>query len=74
MKTQITFIRLDGGEGLALVNGHVSEGTPAKHALADKLGLPQDDDLSDSLDERIDVRLQEGGIDPGSIRVTLIGD
>ena len=37
MKTQITYRKLDGGEGVALVNGSISETPQAKRELANWL-------------------------------------
>ncbi|SEK00180.1 hypothetical protein [Achromobacter sp. NFACC18-2] len=73
MKTQITYRKLDGGEGVALVNGGISELHQAKQDLANWLDLPETD--SSAADhEDVDGRLRRGGIEPGSVRFNHISE
>ncbi|CZZ89180.1 Uncharacterised protein [Bordetella ansorpii] len=67
MKTQISFKQLDGDDGVALVNGNITNPQEAKRILASKLDLPGEQ-------EDIDARLKRGGIDPASIRTTHVSE
>ncbi|MBO9353756.1 hypothetical protein GG851_07095 [Bordetella petrii] len=68
MKTQITFKKLDGGDGVALVSGDNSDPLQAKQALAHSLGLPSGTNAD------IDDRLRRGGIEPASVQFNLISE
>jgi hypothetical protein len=43
MKTQISYRKLDGGDGVALINGSISDLSQAKRELANWLELPATD-------------------------------
>ena len=73
MKTQITYRKLDGGEGVALVNGSISETPQAKRELANWLEQPSQDSR-DGAQEDIDGRLRQGGIAPESIQFNHISE
>jgi len=73
MKTQITFKKLDGGEGVALVSGDNSDPLQAKQALAHSLGLPATDAPADA-QANVDGRLRQAGIDPASVQFNLISE
>jgi hypothetical protein len=73
MKTQISFKKTDGSDGVALLDGDASSTLQAKWELANKLDLP-DIAASAGQDEDIDARLRLGGIDPNSIKVNHISE
>ncbi|WP_447990849.1 hypothetical protein [Achromobacter spanius] len=73
MKTQISYRKLDGGDGVALVNGSISDATQAKRELANWLELPARDD-ADEAQEDLDGRLRLGGIDPNSVQFHHISE
>lgn len=73
MKTQISFKKIDGSDGVALVDGDTSGVLQAKRALAHQLGLPREDDPPGQ-SEDIDARLRNGGIDPQSVKGTHISE
>lgn len=73
MKTQIAFKRNDGSDGVALVNGNVTDPAQAKQALADQLSLPAAERGDNSADT-VDARLRLGGIDPQSVKGTHISE
>lgn len=67
MKTQISYKKLDGRNGVTLVNGEISSNLQAKRELANKLSLPAVDQSDDIRGEDIDGRLRHSGIDPESV-------
>jgi len=72
MKAQITFRKLDGSEGVALVNGDASDTVQAKRELASYLSLPAGESAGPSQD--VDDRLQLAGIDPRSVKAMHISE
>ncbi|MEN4922017.1 hypothetical protein ABE485_25350 [Achromobacter spanius] len=73
MKTQITYRKLDGSEGVALVNGGISDTRQARQELANWLELPAvNDPVADR--EDVDGRLRQGGIEPGSVQFNHISE
>jgi hypothetical protein len=72
MKTQITYRKLDGSDGVALVNGGISDTQQAKQDLANWLDLPAD--AAGANREDIDGRLRRGGIEPGSVEFNHISE
>lgn len=73
MKTQISFKQLDGDDGVALVNGNITDPAEAKRELAAKLSLPPAS-AAQGQHEDIDARLKQGGIDPASVRTQHISE
>lgn len=73
MKTQITYRKLDGSDGVALVNGGISETQQAKQELANWLELP-DAGGSAAGREDVDGRLRRGGIAPESVKFNHISE
>lgn len=67
VKTQITYKKLSGGNGVALVDGEISSTLQAKRELAAKLELPAIDQ-NYGQHEDIDARLRNFGIDPDSVQ------
>ncbi len=66
MKTQISFTKKDGGQGLALVDGGVDDPLEARRELAAALNLPQGKTPGGDVDD-VDSRLRAAGIDPASV-------
>lgn len=73
MKTQISYRKLDGGDGVALVNGGISEMSQAKRELANWLELPEVG-VPDNGQEDLDLRLRQGGIAPESVEFNHISE
>lgn len=73
MKTQISFIKTDGGTGIALVDGAVDDPLEAKRALAAALNLPEDVDNTGDVSE-VEARLRAGGVQPDSITTTPVSE
>lgn len=73
MKTQISFKSTDGSDGVALVDGAISDLTHAKRELAHAKGLPVMD-TKDGQSEDIDARLRNGGVDPNSVEFLHISE
>ncbi|MVW80191.1 hypothetical protein GOQ28_14800 [Bordetella sp. 02P26C-1] len=73
MKTQISYTKLNGDKGMALVNGSISSDLQAKRELAYKLELLIVDEPHGEL-ENIDARLRTFGIDPGSVKYQHISE
>ena len=73
MKTQISYRKLDGADGVALVNGSISDLSQAKRELANWLELPATD-VADEAQEDLDSRLRLGGIEPGSVQFNHISE
>lgn len=67
VKTQISYKKLDGDTGVALVNGEVSTTLQAKRELARTLDAPAVDEAHGE-GEDIDARLRNFGIEPGSVQ------
>lgn len=72
MKTQISYRKLDGSEGVALVNGGISETQQARQELANWLDLPEAKTAGNPDD--VDARLRGGGIDPASVEFNHISE
>ncbi|MCW3156267.1 hypothetical protein N8H69_27305 [Achromobacter spanius] len=73
MKTQISYRKLDGGDGVALVNGGISEMSQAKRELANWLELPEAG-VPDGGQEDVDARLHQGGLAPDSVQFNHISE
>ncbi|WP_442592897.1 hypothetical protein ACSBPU_15530 [Parapusillimonas sp. JC17] len=73
MKTQIQFKKMDGSEGVALIDGPVSSVLQAKRELAAKLDLPRVD-AADGEHEDVDAQLYRGDIEPDSIIFDQLGE
>jgi len=73
MKTQISFRSLAGGQGVALVNGLISNDLQAKNELANFKNLPLGKTNSGQQGD-IDSRLKHGDIDPDSITFMHISE
>ncbi len=73
MKTQITYRKLDGSDGVALVNGGISETQQAKQELANWLELPEASGSAAGRDD-VDGRLRNGGIAPESVKFNHISE
>ncbi len=73
MKTEISFEKIDGGNGVALVVGTITSDLQAKRELAAKLDLPLVDTPSGEKED-IDARLRNGGIAPASIKFNHISE
>ncbi|WP_312996024.1 hypothetical protein [Achromobacter animicus] len=73
MKTQISYRKLDGSDGVALVNGGISDSQQAKQELANWLDLPATDAAGGNPDD-VDGRLRRGGIEPGSVEFNHISE
>ena len=71
MKTQITYKKLDGSNGVALIPGDSTSVARAKLELGNRLDLPPA--ASDS-EADLDARLRQGGIDPASVHNTQINE
>jgi len=67
VKTQISYNKLDGEAGVALVNGTISSTLQAKRELANKLTRSTAAPPADE-NEDIDARLRELEVDPGSVQ------
>lgn len=72
MKTQITYRKLDGSDGVALVNGGISDTQQAKQELANWLDLPAD--TAGAARDDADGRLRSGGIEPASVEFNHISE
>ncbi|CAB3736049.1 MULTISPECIES: hypothetical protein [Achromobacter] len=73
MKTQISYRKLDGADGVALVNGDISDTLQAKRELANWLDLPTVENGAAEA-ARVDQRLQQGGIAPESVQFHHISE
>ena len=73
MKTHITYRKLDGSEGVALVDGGISDTLQAKRELANWLDLPEVNDPAADRED-IDGRLRHGGIVPDSVEFNHISE
>ena len=73
MKTQISFKTTDGSDGVALVDGAISDLAHAKRELAHAKALPAME-THDGQSEDIDSRLRNGGVDPNSVRFLHISE
>ncbi len=73
MKTQISYRKLDGSDGVALVNGAISETRQAQQELANWLDLPAADTAQGGA-ENIEARLRRGGILPQSVEFNHISE
>ncbi|MGV2863133.1 hypothetical protein [Achromobacter sp. ESBL13] len=73
MKTQISYRKLDGDDGVALVNGGISETLQAKRELANWLELPEGGSASTE-EQQVDSRLKQGGIAPESVQFNHISE
>ncbi|CAO3913452.1 hypothetical protein [Achromobacter mucicolens] len=72
MKTQISYRKLDGSDGVALVNGGISDARQARQELANWLDLPAANTAGNPDD--VDARLRGGGIDPASVEFNHISE
>jgi len=66
MKAQIQFKQTNGDNGVALIDAALTNLEQAKRELANKLNLPEHEDL--------DTRLRNGGIDPASLTFDMISE
>ncbi|KRC82946.1 hypothetical protein D3C87_948640 [compost metagenome] len=73
MKTQISFKKTNGSDGVALLDGDASSILQAKRELANKLDLPAAGSSS-SETEALDARLRHGGIDPDSLKIHHVSE
>lgn len=73
MNTQITYQKLDGRNGVALVNGDISDTLQAKRELANWLELPEASGSAAGRDD-VDGRLRNGGIAPESVKFNHISE
>ncbi|MFD4839886.1 hypothetical protein ACFWP0_20450 [Achromobacter sp. NPDC058515] len=73
MKTQISFKKTDGSDGVALLDGDASSILQAKRELANKLDLPAVGPTSGERED-IDARLRHGGIDPDSLKINHVSE
>lgn len=73
MKTQISFRKTNGSDGVALLDGDASSPLQAKEELANKLELPAIND-SPNREDNVNARLQQAGIDPHSIQVNHVSE
>ena len=73
MKTQITYRKLDGSDGVALVNGGISDTRQARQELANWLDLPAVNDPAADRED-VDGRLRQGGIEPGSVQFNHVSE
>ncbi|CAM4335922.1 hypothetical protein [Bordetella muralis] len=73
MKTQISFKSTDGSDGVALVDGAISDLVHAKRELAHAKGLPVVE-TNDGQSEDIDARLRHGGVDPNSVKFLHVSE
>ncbi|QVQ29155.1 hypothetical protein [Achromobacter deleyi] len=73
MKTQISFKKTNGSDGVALLDGDASSILQAKRELANKLYLP---DVESSAGESAaqDARLRGAGIDPDSLKIHHVSE
>lgn len=73
MKTHIQFKKVDGSDGIALIEGSTTDALQAKKDLAAKLRLPHVDGRHGE-HEDIDSRLRLGNIDPASITFSQVAE
>lgn len=73
MKTQISFKKTNGSDGVALLDGDASSILQAKRELANKLDLPAVDSIAGE-SAALDTRLRQGGIDPDSLKIHHVSE
>lgn len=73
MKTQVSFRKTDGSEGVALLDGDASSTLQAKEELANKLQLPAANQALNREDS-VNARLKQGGIDPLSVKANHVSE